>query len=42
MAGDPVPECDRYYDEALSIPLYYGLSDVEQSSVVGALRELVG
>lgn len=42
MAGDPVPECDRYYDEALSIPLHYSLSDVEQSSVVGALRELVG
>jgi dTDP-4-amino-4,6-dideoxygalactose transaminase len=42
MAGDPVPECDRYYGEALSIPLYFGLSDAEQSSVVGALRELVG
>jgi perosamine synthetase len=42
MAGDPAPEADRYYSEALSIPLYFGLSDAEQSSVVGALRELVG
>ena len=42
MAGDPVPECDRYYGEALSIPLYYGLADSEQSAVIGALRELVG
>lgn len=42
MAGDPVPESDRYYGEALSVPLYFGLSDAEQSSVVSALQELVG
>ncbi len=42
MAGDPVPESDRYYGEALSVPLYFGLSHTEQCSVVSALRELVG
>ena len=42
MAADPVPNADRYYAEALSLPLYVGLTDQEQAGVVAALREFVG
>jgi dTDP-4-amino-4,6-dideoxygalactose transaminase len=42
MAGDPVPEADRYYAEGLSIPLYFGLRDDEQEFVIDTLRGLVG
>jgi dTDP-4-amino-4,6-dideoxygalactose transaminase len=42
LAGDPVPEADRYYSEGLSIPLYFGLRDDEQEFVIDTLRGLVG
>jgi dTDP-4-amino-4,6-dideoxygalactose transaminase len=42
LARDPVPEAERYYSEGLSIPLYFGLSDDDQSRVIETLRELVG
>jgi len=42
MAGDPVPEADRYYAAGLSIPLYFGLRDDEQEFVIDTLRGLVG
>lgn len=32
------PEAERYYGEAISLPIYYGLSDAEQDCVVKALR----
>lgn len=31
----------RYYQEALSIPLYYGLKDEQQEQVITAIKELV-
>lgn len=36
------PEALRFYQEALSIPLFFDLTDEEQSSVIDALNELVG
>lgn len=33
------PEAERYYGEAISLPIYFGLSDAEQDTVVAALRE---
>jgi len=36
------PASLAYYREALTIPLYYDLSDEQQAAVVEALRELVG
>jgi len=37
-AGD-FPEAERYYSEAISLPLYFGLGDAEQDAVVAAVRE---
>lgn len=37
-AGD-FPEAQRYYTEAISLPMYYGLSETMQDTVVQALRE---
>ena len=36
-AGD-FPQAERYYEEALTLPLYPGLTDAEQDSVVHALE----
>ncbi|HEY8464898.1 MAG TPA: UDP-4-amino-4,6-dideoxy-N-acetyl-beta-L-altrosamine transaminase [Bacillota bacterium] len=35
------PEAERYYSEAISLPLYYGLSDEEQDYVVEKITEIV-
>ncbi|MEJ7775860.1 MAG: UDP-4-amino-4,6-dideoxy-N-acetyl-beta-L-altrosamine transaminase [Sphingomicrobium sp.] len=35
------PEAERYYAEAISIPLYYGLSEANQDRVVEAVRQVV-
>ena len=35
------PQAERYYSEAISIPLYPGLSEVQQDYVVAALREAI-
>jgi UDP-4-amino-4,6-dideoxy-N-acetyl-beta-L-altrosamine transaminase len=35
------PESDRYYAEAISLPLYFGLNDAQQDQVVGALHRAV-
>ena len=32
------PEAEKYYSEAITIPLYYGLSEKDQDCVVGSLR----
>ena len=37
-AGD-FPESERYYAEAISLPMYASLSDEEQSQVVDALAQ---
>lgn len=37
-AGD-FPEAQSYYTEAISLPMYYGLSETMQDTVVQALRE---
>jgi UDP-4-amino-4,6-dideoxy-N-acetyl-beta-L-altrosamine transaminase len=39
-AGD-FPEAERYYGEAISLPMYYGLSDADQDRVVSAVRTAV-
>jgi dTDP-4-amino-4,6-dideoxygalactose transaminase len=36
------PHAQRYYEEALTIPLFYDLTDAEQEGVISALRELAG
>lgn len=36
------PAAAAYYEQALSIPLYFGLTDEQQSMVIHTLRELVG
>jgi UDP-4-amino-4,6-dideoxy-N-acetyl-beta-L-altrosamine transaminase len=36
------PHAQRYYEEALSIPLFYDLTDAEQDGVISALQELAG
>lgn len=36
------PNTNSYYNQALSIPLFYDLSDDEQNIVIDALTELVG
>ena len=41
-AGDRFPEAERYYGQALSLPLFYALSDSEQDYVVSQLRRLLG
>ena len=33
------PEAERYYSEAISLPMYVGLTDDQQDSVVAVLRE---
>lgn len=41
-ADDRFPEAERYYGQALSLPLYYSLTDAEQDYVVSRLRRLLG
>lgn len=36
------PNARSYYEQALSIPLYYSLSDDEQTRVIDVLKELLG
>lgn len=36
------PEAEQYYAEAVSIPMYPGLTEVQQDRVVAALREVTG
>lgn len=39
-AGD-FPEAERYYSEAITLPLYSGLSEADQDRVIRAVREAV-
>lgn len=36
------PNAQKYYQEALSIPLFYELTDDQQERVISAIKELVG
>jgi UDP-4-amino-4,6-dideoxy-N-acetyl-beta-L-altrosamine transaminase len=36
------PEAERYYGEAISLPMFAALSDAQQDSVVGALAQALG
>jgi len=38
---DEFPEANRYYAEVISLPMYHGLTDVQQDRVVNALREAI-
>jgi dTDP-4-amino-4,6-dideoxygalactose transaminase len=40
-ANDSFPQAEHYYSQALSLPLYYGLSDSEQEYVVDQLHRLL-
>ena len=42
FAWGDFPEAERYYGEAMSLPLYYGLTDAAQDRVVDTLREVLG
>ncbi|MBD2464244.1 UDP-4-amino-4,6-dideoxy-N-acetyl-beta-L-altrosamine transaminase [Oscillatoria sp. FACHB-1407] len=35
------PEAERYYQEAISLPIYYGLTGEDQDRVVAVLREVL-
>jgi dTDP-4-amino-4,6-dideoxygalactose transaminase len=40
-AGD-FPEAERYYGEAISLPMYYGLSDEDQDYIIATLGKVLG
>ena len=35
------PEAEKYYEEAITLPLYYGLSEKDQDYVIGTLRKVL-
>lgn len=35
------PEAEKYYGEAITLPLYFGLSEKDQDYVIGALRKIL-
>lgn len=41
FAWGDFPEAEKYYQEAISLPLYYGLTESAQSRVVTTLREVL-
>lgn len=41
-AHEPHPLANDYYNQALSIPLFYDLGNVDQEIVIAAFKELVG
>ena len=36
------PEAERVYEQILSIPLYYGLTDEDVESVITAVKKVIG
>jgi dTDP-4-amino-4,6-dideoxygalactose transaminase len=36
------PQAERYYSEVISIPMYPGLTEMQQNQVIDALREALG
>lgn len=41
FASGDFPEAEAYYQEAISLPLYYGLSEENQNRVVAVLRDII-
>jgi len=41
FAPGQFPASEAYYAGAISIPLYYGLTDADQDTVVAALQALL-
>ncbi|MBD2546517.1 UDP-4-amino-4,6-dideoxy-N-acetyl-beta-L-altrosamine transaminase [Planktothricoides sp. FACHB-1370] len=41
FAWGDFPEAEAYYQEAISLPLYYGLSEENQNRVVAVLRDII-
>lgn len=39
FSGGDFPEAERYYSEAISLPLYYGLTEQDQDRVIESLRK---
>ena len=35
------PEASSYYEEALSIPLYYSLTNLEQEKVIDTIKKII-
>lgn len=35
------PQAEKFYSEALSLPMYYGLSEADQETVIGKLHEIL-
>jgi len=42
VAYDPMPEAEAYYREAISLPMYAGLTHAQQDEVVAALARALG
>ena len=36
------PEAEKYYNEALTLPIYYGLSNEQVSKVINVVQDVVG
>lgn len=36
------PEAEQYYQEAISLPLYFGLTEADQDRVVSTLKQVIG
>ena len=41
LGGGGSPEAERYYAEAISLPLYFGLTESAQDRVVAVLWEVL-
>lgn len=36
------PQAEKYYQEAISLPIYYGLTDEKQDFVIDSIRDVIG
>ena len=41
FAKGDFPHSEAYYEEALTLPLYYDLTDAQQDEIIAALREVL-
>jgi dTDP-4-amino-4,6-dideoxygalactose transaminase len=39
--NEDFPEAERYYQEAMSLPIFFDMTDEQQNDVVVALRQLL-
>jgi len=44
LGFDPAdwPEAERYYSEAITLPLYPGLTEEQQDAVISAVKDVLG